>query len=110
MGTLASIRAFLESRSLTVCLGSLVLVLTALGSELPFERQPAPRDAWFAAATAHAALLSVVVWVLAWVNLVGACRRGYSPARCQVCCVVLFLEGAPLALLAYAFLDRVATF
>ena len=102
MGTLVSIRTFLERRSMTVCLVSLVTVFSVLGMLYAL----ASRGGWYAVEAAYGAVLAWAIYGACWVNLVGACARGYSSSRCQICSVVLLLGGLLLAGASWGLLGR----
>ena len=107
VGALASMRTFLEQRSLSVCLASLVMGLSAVGFLPGFAQRPAPAGAWDLAFASYAAALALLSWVAAWVNLIRACARGYSSSRCQVGCIILCLAAVPVLFSAAVVLGRV---
>ena len=109
VGTVASMRTFLERRSLTVCWASLIMGLSAVGFLPAFHQRPALQGAWGFAFAAYAAALALLIWVAAWVNLIRACARGYSSSRCQIGCLVLCLAAVPALISAGAVLDRLGT-
>jgi hypothetical protein len=103
VGTLASIRAFLERRSLAVCLASLAAVLGEFALLLMDGSPPALHMRWL---LAYAAIQGLAIYGSCWVILVGACARGYSSSRCQICCVILLLGGLLVLFGASALLGK----
>jgi FAD/FMN-containing dehydrogenase len=102
VGTLASIRAFLERRALSVCLVSWVVVVGGLTSILGSGLGSAQYGDWV---LGWAAVQALGIYGACWVILVGACTRGYPSARCQLCCVILVL--GPVLVLALLSQGRV---
>jgi len=100
-------RTFLEQRSLSVCLASLVMGLSAVGFLPGLAQRPAPPGAWDLAFASYTAALALLSWVAAWVNLIRACARGYSSSRCQVGCIILCRAAGPVLFSAAVVLGRV---